>query len=109
MDATTPFAYAGDLIHILGTFNAETKMMSLYINGILVASADYGDGTFLGGKGNDYVIGIGHNPQFSGEVLGSSAGYELYEARIYGSSFTDEQVAQQYWNCVDNLLTGGNQ
>ncbi len=109
MNGTTPVAYAGDLIHVLGTFNAETNMMSLYINGILVASADYGNGTFLGGKGNDYVIGIGYNPQYSGEVLGSYAGYELYEARIYGSSFTDEQVAQQYWNCVDNLLTGGNQ
>ena len=77
--------------------------MKLYINGILVASEDYGEGSFLGGQGSDYVIGIGYNPQYNGECLSSYADYELYEAKIYNVALSEEQVAQEYWNCIDNL------
>ena len=105
MNGTAPLAYAEELLHIVGSYDSVTNMMKIYINGILVASADYGEGEFRGGSGNDYVIGIGYNPQYNGECLSSYANYELYEARIYDSALTDEQVAQQYWNCIDNLLT----
>lgn len=99
-----PTAEAGELLHIVSTYDSVTNMMKLYINGILVASADYGEGSFKGGQGNDYVMGICHNPQYSNEEVSTFANYELYEAKIYKSALTDEQVAQEYWNCIDNLL-----
>ncbi|MBQ8739000.1 MAG: MBL fold metallo-hydrolase [Clostridia bacterium] len=107
MSGTQPLAYAGAPIHIVGSYDKATNLMSVYINGILVASADYGTGEFLGGSGRDYVLGICYNPQYSNEDLGSTTNYELYEARIYDTALTSEQVAQQYWNCVDNLLVEG--
>jgi len=105
MNGSTPLAIAGDLLHVVGTYNKDTNMMKLYINGILVASADYGEGSFKGGSGNDYIIGICHNPQYSGEGISSYANYELFDAKIYNTALTDEQVAQEYWNCIDNLFT----
>ncbi|MBO5379077.1 MAG: MBL fold metallo-hydrolase [Clostridia bacterium] len=104
MSGSTPLAVAGELIHIVGSYDKETNMMKLYINGILVSSADYGTGSFKGGKGNDYVIGIGYNPQYSGEAISGYANYELFEAKIYDTALTDEQVAQEYWYCIDNLF-----
>lgn len=104
MSGSTPLAVAGELIHIVGSYDKETNMMKLYINGILVSSADYGEGSFKGGSGNDYVIGIGYNPQYSGEAISGYANYELFEAKIYDTALTDEQVAQEYWSCIDNLF-----
>ena len=104
MRGSTPLAVAGELIHIVGSYDKETNMMKLYINGILVSSADYGTGSFKGGMGNDYVIGIGYNPQYSGEAISEYANYELFEAKIYDTALTDEQVAQEYWSCIDNLF-----
>ena len=61
-------------------------------------------------------IGINSNPKdyatFQQEPAGTGdwtilsryADYELYEAKIYNTALTDEQVAQEYWNCIDNLL-----
>ncbi len=104
INGTAPVAESGRLLHIVGVYDSKTNMMKVYINGILAASANYGNGQFSGGSGNDYVLGIGYNPQYNGECLSSYADYELYEARIYDTALTDEQVAQQYWNCIDNLL-----
>ena len=104
MSGDTPLAIAGDLLHVVGSYDKETNTLKLYINGILVASADYGTGSFKGGAGNDYIIGIGHNTQFDSEELSSYANYELFEAKIYDCALTDEQVAQEYWNCIDNLF-----
>ncbi|MBQ4108244.1 MAG: LamG domain-containing protein, partial [Clostridia bacterium] len=104
MRGSTPLAVAGELIHIVGSYDKETNMMKLYINGILVSSADYGTGSFKGGMGNDYVIGIGYNPQYSGEAISGYANYELFEAKIYDTALTDAQVAQEYWSCIDNLF-----
>lgn len=105
MNGTYPVIEAGKLLHIVGSYDSETNMMKIYINGILVSEADYGEGNFRDGSGNDTVLGIGYNPQYNGECLSSYANYELYEARIYNTALTDEQVAQEYWNCIDNLLT----
>ena len=104
MGGSEPVAIAGDLLHIVGSYNAETNIMKLYINGMLVASADYGTGSFKGGDGEDYIIGIGHNPQYDEEELSRYANYELFEAKIYGCTLSDEEVAQEYWNCIDNLF-----
>ena len=104
MNGSEPLAIAGDLLHIVGSYDKETNTMKLYINGILVASADYGEGSFKGGAGNDYVIGIGYNPQYDSEELSTYANYELFDAKIYNTALTDEQVAQEYWNCIDNLF-----
>ena len=104
MNGSTPRAYADDLIHIVGSYDNNTNMMKLYINGVLISSADFGTGEFRGGSGKDYIVGIGYNPQYSGEALSAYTNYELFEARIYDMALTDEQVAQQYWNCIDNLF-----
>ena len=104
MSGSEPLAVANELLHIVGSYNSDTNIMKLYINGILVASADYGEGSFKGGNGNDYVIGICHNPQYPNEEVSAFANYELYEAKIYKTALTDNQVAQEYWNCIDNLL-----
>ena len=104
MNGSEPLAIAGDLLHIVGSYDKSTNAMKLYINGILVATADYGEGSFKGGNNADYIIGIGYNPQYDGEILSSYANYELYEAKIYNVALTDEQVAQEYWSCVDNLF-----
>ena len=104
MSGSEPLAIKGDLLHIVGSYDKETNTMKLYINGILVASADYGEGSFKGGAGNDYVIGIGYNPQYNSEEISAYANYELFDAKIYDTALTDEQVAQEYWNCIDNLF-----
>ncbi len=104
LNGSGPVIEAGKLLHIVGSYNSETNMMKLYLNGMLLCEADYGSGEYRFGNGDDTVLGIGHNPQYGGECLSSYANYELYEARIYNTALTDEQVAQQYWNCIDNLL-----
>ena len=105
MNGDGPVIEAGKLLHIVGSYDKATNLMKLYVNGVLIASADFGTGSFLGGNDEDYIIGIGYNPQYSGECLSYYADYELYEARIYNVALTDEQVAQQYWNSIDNLFT----
>ena len=79
----------------------------LYINGRLVGEADYGTGSFKNGLGDDFILGLGYNPQYNAsnkEAISNYVDYELYEARIYETALTDEQVAQQYWNTIDTLL-----
>lgn len=105
MAGSGPVVEAGELLHIVGSYDSETNMMKLYLNGMLLCEADYGDGEYRYGSGDDTVIGIGYNPQYSGECLSQYANYELYEAKIYNVALTDEQVAQEYWNCIDNLFT----
>ncbi len=105
MTGSSPVVEAGELLHIVGSYDSETNKMKLYLNGMLLAEADYGTGGYKYGAKDDTVIGIGYNPQYDGECLSSYANYELYEAKIYNVALTDEQVAQEYWNCIDNLFT----
>ena len=105
MGGIEPVISAGELLHIVGSYDSATNMMKLYLNGLLICEANYGDGEYRFGAGDDTVIGIGYNPQYSGECLSSYANYELYEAKIYNVALTNEQVAQEYWNCIDNLFT----
>ncbi len=107
MDADGPAPKAGELLHIVGSYDSKTNMMKLYVNGILISQASYGEGSFRGGSQNDYVLGIGYNPQYGGEEISKYANYELFEARIYDYALSDAQVAHQYWNCIDNLFEGG--
>ena len=104
MNGDAPVISADELLHIVGIYDNESNMLKIFINGVLLSECSYGDGSFRQGSGNDFVIGIGYNPQYSGECLSTYAGYELYEARIYDCALTDEEVAQQYWNTIDNLL-----
>jgi hypothetical protein len=108
MENDGPVIEAGDLVHIVGSYDNATKKMKLYINGILIAEADYGTGSFKGGKENDYVLGIGYNPQYGNEEISDHANYEVFEAKIYNTALSDEQVAQEYWNCIDEIMTEDN-
>ena len=104
MNGDAPVITTDSLLHIVGIYDHQSNMLRLFINGVLISECTYGDGDFRQGSGNDYVIGIGYNPQYGSECMSSYAGYELYDARIYDCALTDEQVAQQYWNCIDNLF-----
>ena len=107
MNSSYPVAEEDKLLHIVGSYDSETNMMKLYVNGMLVSQADFGDGNYNGGAGDDTTIGIGYNPQYNNnniEAISKYTNYELYEAKIYNVALTDEQVAQEYWNCIDNLL-----
>ena len=108
MDHSGPAPEAGELLHIVGSYNANSNVMKLYINGKLISEANYGDGAYRPGtSGDNFVLGIGYNPQYNAdnkEAISKYADYELYEAKIYDSALTDEQVAQEYWNCIDTLL-----
>jgi len=107
MNGTAPIAEPGKPLHLVATYNAETKMMALYINGALIAETSYGEGDYRGGangNGPDYTLGIGYNPQWNGECLSSYTDYDLFDAKIYDEALTKEQVAQEYWNSVDNLF-----
>lgn len=107
MDGSYPIAEEDKLLHIVGSYDSETNMMKLYVNGMLVSQADFGSGSYQGGSEDDTEIGIGYNPQYNEgdvEAISKYADYELYEAKIYNVALTDEQVAQEYWNCIDNLL-----
>jgi hypothetical protein len=100
-------AEAGELLHIVTVYDKETNMMKLYINGILAASEYFGEGGFNDGEGNDFVFGIGYNPQYNEnniEAISRYANYEVYEAKIYNSALTGTQVAKEYWNCIDNIF-----
>lgn len=105
MNSDAPVITADSLLHIVGIYDNSTNMLRLFINGVLISECSYGDGNFRQGSGSDFVIGIGYNPQYGSECMSSYAGYELYEARIYDCALTDAEVAQEYWNCIDNLLT----
>ena len=105
MSSNGPEVAANELLHIVGSYNAQDNRMRLYVNGVCIADVDYGSGTWKAGEKNDLTLGIGYNPQYPTEEISSYTDYELYEARIYNSALSDEQVAQQYWNCIDNLLT----
>ena len=105
MGGVSPVITAGELLNSVGSYDSATNMMKLYLNGMLLCSANYGSGEYRLGGSDDTVIGIGYNPQYSGEVLSQYTTYELYEAKIYNVALTDEQVAQEYWNCIDNLFT----
>ena len=107
MNGSYPIAEEDKLLHIVGSYDSKTNMMKLYVNGMLVSQADFGSGSFSYGSGDDTEIGIGYNPQYNEdniEAISKYADYELYEAKIYKVALTDEQVAQEYWNCIDNLL-----
>jgi hypothetical protein len=108
MENDGPVIEAGDLVHIVGSYDKATNKMKLYINGILVSEADYGTGNFKGGNGNDYILGVGYNPQYGNEEISDYANYEVFEAKIYNSALSDEQVAQEYWNCIDEIMTEDN-
>ena len=104
MNGDAPVVITDTLLHIVGIYDHQSNMLRLFVNGVLISECSYGDGDFRYGDGNNFVIGIGYNPLYGGECLGTYAGYELYEARIYDCALTDEQVAQQYWNTIDTLL-----
>ena len=107
MEEDGPIPEANKLLHIVGVYDKATNQMKLYLNGRLVGAADYGTGSFKGGEKDDFVLGIGYNPQYNNdniEAISKYVDYEIYEARIYAKALTDEQVAQQYWNCIDNLF-----
>lgn len=97
----------GKLTHVVGTYNAENNVMSIYKDGQLLGSGYYGDGEFNLGSASIGHLGLGCNIGYvsKGEWLNYFTDYAIADARVYSSALSAEQVAEQYgnrWNEVSS-------
>lgn len=102
---------AGKLNHIVGMYDKETNMMSLYKNGELVGSGSYGEGDFVAGRDSDGyitpgVLGIGGTPDCVDGSLDTGTAYAIVDARIYSEALTETQVKAAYTDCVNQVKSG---
>lgn len=94
----------GRILHCVGTYNKETNMLSVYLDGVLASTGSYGDGEFNLGGGFEDVLGIGINPAYPSESYAVSGDeFRVVGARLYKTTLTEEQVAEEYANCIASL------
>ena len=97
---------AGRILHCVGTYNKETNLLSVYLDGQLGSTGSYGNGNFKLGGGFEDVLGIGINPAYPSESYAVNGDeFRVVGARLYKTTLTDEQVAEEYANCIA-ALTG---
>jgi len=100
----------GTFVHVVGTYDQSTNMMSLYHDGKLIDSGSYGAGPFRPGNLKGFNrLGIGTDISATGESLDDTTSYAIADARIYSGSLTAAQVQQEYenrWNEVLETATG---
>lgn len=92
------------VVHVMGVYDKATSKLNLYYNGVLIASADYGNrsGFFIGSV-NYNKLGIGINASYPLEKLGTETGYTVLRARVYDVALSAQQVVAEYWDCIDTL------
>ncbi|MBE6724340.1 MAG: hypothetical protein E7576_03930 [Ruminococcaceae bacterium] len=95
----------GKVLHCVGTYVPETKMLNVYLNGELGSSGYYGDGDFNLGNGFEDVLGIGLNPAYPSESLALGAEFRVVGARLYKVALTSAEVAEEY-QAVISSITG---
>ena len=95
----------GRVAHVVGTYNEKDNTLNLYYNGVLVGSADFGTKTFNLGSAQYDHMGIGLNVSYTSESLGGATPYKVIRSNVYDTALTEEQVAAEYYNCID-ALTG---
>ncbi len=71
----------------------------------LWGSADFGTKTFNLGSAQYDHMGIGLNVSYTSESLGGATPYTVIRSNVYDTALTAEQVAAEYYNCID-ALTG---
>lgn len=97
---------AGKVVHVVGTYDPAENTLNIYYNGVLVGSGDFGTKEFNLGSAKYNHLGIGINISYMPESLGKYTPYTVLGTRIYDKALTAEQVAAEYYACVDTL-TGG--
>ncbi len=100
----------GTFVHVVGTYDASTKMMSLYYDGVKIGEGKYDAADFKSGTRTNYnQLGIGTNIGVNTECLDDGTDYAIADARVYSGSLTEDQVKQEYnnrWNEVLETATG---
>jgi len=97
--AEQPYAskhLTGELSHVVGVYDKETNMISLYHNGALVSTGTYGEGAFKPGNCVADTIGIGINVAYTGENVGSVTEYRIVDANIYNKALTADEIGASY-------------
>ncbi|MBR4205881.1 MAG: hypothetical protein IKQ92_10420, partial [Clostridia bacterium] len=93
----------GSVLHCVGTYVPETKMLNVYLNGELGTSGYYGDGEFKLGNGYEDVLGIGLNPAYPSESLGIGCEFRVVGAKLYKVALTSAEVAEEYQNVISTI------
>ena len=93
------------ILHCVGTYVPETKMLNVYLNGELGSSGYYGEGEFNLGNGYEDVLGIGLNPAYPSESLGVGCEFRVVGAKLYKVPLTSAEVAEEYQNII-SAITG---
>ena len=86
----------GQIEHVVGVYDKETNKLSLYHNGLLISSGDFGTGSFRVGSMTADTLGIGCNVAYSSENIGAKTEYRVVDANIYDRALTAEEVAGAY-------------
>ena len=86
----------GKFSHVVGTYDKDTNVMTLYIDGQFIGSGTYGTGSFEKGSSIVGHIGIGTNIAALGESLDDDMNYAFADARIYKGALSQEQVIERY-------------
>lgn len=87
---------AGKFSHVVGTYDNDTNVMTLYIDGQFIGSGTYGTGSFEKGSSTVGHIGIGTNIAALGESLDDDMNYAFADARVYKGALSQEQVIERY-------------
>ena len=100
--------HLGKLVHLVGTYNVETKNLYLYYNGVLVQTGGMGEAEFKTGTADTSIIAIGMNPgQFSESTVKTSP-MTTVNARVYDVCLTDAQVYDAFNKCREDVILGKN-
>ncbi|MCQ2425571.1 MAG: MBL fold metallo-hydrolase [Lachnospiraceae bacterium] len=94
----------GNVTHVTGTYDPTDNTLNLYLNGMRIYKTDYGTKKFNLGNAAFDRLGIGLNVSYTSESLAAQTPYTVIRSRVYDTCLTDEQVAAEYWNCIDLLL-----
>ncbi|MBQ2725307.1 MAG: hypothetical protein IJF78_06360 [Clostridia bacterium] len=86
----------GQIEHVVGVYDKETNKLSLYHNGLLISSGDFGTGAFRAGSMTADTLGIGMNVAYTSENIGRYTEYRVVDANIYDRALTAEEVAGAY-------------
>lgn len=84
----------GKYYHVVGTWDKDEGLMSIYVDGKLCATLD-ADGTYQEPKEGSMWFCIGADPSTKGNATNAFAG-DIAIARVYGSALKAEAVEELY-------------
>jgi len=96
----------GEMVHLVGVYDQKTNMIRLFINGKLAQEGSYGTADFKIGKAYYDVLGIGLNPSYPAEEIGSKSPYTVLEAKLYNTALTDTEIAGAYEDLTNKVTSG---